>query len=52
MQAWNQVKVKATGSFEGKAGLVVRVDGEVVTVKLDDVPEPQNFVANELQLLD
>lgn len=53
MQAWHQVKVLAAGEYEGKAGLVVRVDSQaqVATVKLDEVAEPVGFAFSELQVL-
>lgn len=56
MQAWNQVKVTAEGKHQGKAGLVLRSEGqgveELVTVRLDEQPDtPEVFAASELVLL-
>ena len=59
MQVWNQVKVKAPGAFEGRAGVVIRADlaNGVVTVKLDEIADPvtpstvEVFAVDELLLL-
>lgn len=55
MQAWNLVKVTAEGEHKGRAGMVVRSQGTINTVKLDaaiDKPEViVNFDDSELQLL-
>lgn len=54
MQVWDQVVVTAAGEFEGKAGLVIRVDvaKELATVKLDEHPDaPGVFAFSELKLL-
>ena len=42
MQVWNQVKVMAPGAFEGRAGVVIRVDNAaaMATVQLDETVEP------------
>lgn len=46
------VKVIAPShNHEGKAGIVVTTEGEIVTVKLDTVTEPQDFTTDELQFL-
>ncbi len=49
MQAWNQVKVIA-GPFEGQAGVVQHVEGNDITVKLDD-GETIILHASDLQIL-
>lgn len=57
MQVWDQVKVKAAGPFEGRAGVIVRVVDGVAAVKLDEVADPptpsavENFAFGELDLL-
>jgi transcription antitermination factor NusG len=54
MQAWDQVKVKAPGAFEGQAGVILRYDAktEIATVKLDSDPTaPKEFAAVELERL-
>lgn len=59
MQAWDQVKVKVAGPFEGRAGVVLRFDVEkkVNTVKLDQIegeaaaPEAQLYTDDELTRL-
>jgi hypothetical protein len=54
MRPWDQVKVKAPGDDEGKAGYILRSDqeGKVHTVKLDVDPEnPRAFAESELEIL-
>ncbi len=52
MQAWGQVKVKATSAgHPGEAGFVLLVEGDTVTVKLDLSDEPIKLPATELERL-
>ena len=53
MQVGDQVKVLAAGGYEGKAGVIIRIDTvtQVATVKLDEVEMPQGFAAVELEHL-
>ena len=52
MQPWMQVKViKAGSSYEDQAGLVVRVAGDQITVKMDTDGAEVAFVAADLKLL-
>lgn len=54
MQPWDQVKVKAAGEDEGKAGVILRSDqaNKVHTVKLDlDPNNPKAFAEAELEIL-
>lgn len=52
MQVWSQVKVIKTGNaYENQAGLVVRVMGEQVTVKMDTDGAEVGFTPVDLQLL-
>lgn len=51
MQAWDQVQVIGGGDHDGEAGLVVKVEGDDVTVKLDTSGEEVVFVAIDLRLL-
>lgn len=50
MQVWDNVKVEAAGAFEGRAGVVIRVDAgkELATVELDAAVEPA--AAKEIQV--
>jgi hypothetical protein len=49
-QAWDNV-IANTGDFEGKAGVVQGFDKEsgIVTVKFDEVAEPQMIQSDELK---
>lgn len=52
MQPWDQVKVIAAGNaYEGAAGLVVRVKGEQITVKMDTDGAEVGFTQADLLLL-
>lgn len=52
MQVWDQVKViKDKSKFEGHAGLVTKVEGETITVKLDIDGKEHPFAVADLQHL-
>lgn len=53
--AWQSVKVVGAGEFEGRAGVVVRPDGDGFAVQLDETESApkvvQTFTAEELRPL-
>lgn len=56
MQAWNSIKVKKEGDeHHGRAGMVLKVDGDEITVKLDETETHQDgeavFDRSELELI-
>lgn len=52
MQPWDQVKVILTdNAYEGQAGLVTRVKGDQITVKMDADGADVAFTQADLELL-
>jgi len=54
MQAWDQVKVKNDDydtRYARKAGLVIKVDKDQITVKLDDYADAVTFDNAQLDFL-